>query len=281
MTEEARQGREQATHDRDAYRGPPALPRVALDRWLATVPMDAPPVARVVCFPHAGGGPAAYRRWARMLPPGTELALVQLPGRERRFTEAPLRDAGAAADGVARALAARPQLPLVLFGHSMGALLAYEVARRLRDAGLPPPRALLVSAHRAPHLPGRHPPIHALPDARFLAEVERFGALPPEVRDHPELREVCLPLLRADIEMAERYRHEPAGARVPCGVVAYGGRLDPFVTPAELDAWSACGDGPFALRLFDGGHFSFLAEAGAGLPAIARDIHEALRARPG
>jgi medium-chain acyl-[acyl-carrier-protein] hydrolase len=148
-------------------------------------------------------------------------------------------------------------------GMSMGALVAYELAHRLREEGAPRPRMLIVVAHRAPHRPDRRTPVAGLPDDGVLDEVRRLDGTPAEILEHPELRELLLGALRADLTLCERYRHVP---RTPLDVplVALGGRDDQEVTAAELAAWSELTTGRFSMTLLPGGHF-LIADAYAAL----------------
>lgn len=166
--------------------------------------------------------------------------------------------------------ALRPHLdlPFALFGHSMGAHVAFEVARALEREGLRP-RHLVVSGNRAPSLPFPRPRIHHLPDARILAEFARLGGTPREVLDDPQLMALLLPILRADLALCETYAYE-AGPPLECPINAWGGARDPDVPVAALEAWRDETRGPFTLRLFDGGHF-FLQESRAQAFAALRD----------
>lgn len=214
------------------------------------------PAARVrlVCFPYAGGSASIYHPWAALLPPSVELAAVQLPGRQNRITEAPITDLPTLVETLAAVLAPLWDRPVALFGHSLGAILAFEVARLRRRQGLGLPVHLFVAGHRAPQLPERQPPIHHLPDAEFLAEIARLNGTPAEILAHREILEMLLPVLRADFQLAETYLYV-ADAPLPCPLTAFGGTADDKVPPADLAAWRAQAGGPFAAQLFPGDHF--------------------------
>ena len=203
---------------------------------------------RVYFFPHAGGSASTYL-WGRHFPADIEVSAVQLPGRESRFLEAPVTAMESAVDELAPTILSTVDLPFAFFGHSMGALLAYHVARRLAEDGSPLPQRLYVSARRAPHL-GDREPIHLLPDAEMLARLgdSRIAQL------DPELREMILPILRADLTMCETYRYAP-GPPLPCPITAFGGRDDELADESEIVAWRLHTSAEFEVRIFPGGHF--------------------------
>jgi surfactin synthase thioesterase subunit len=167
------------------------------------------------------------------------------------MAEEPYLRVNALVEAIVDSVAFRP--PFALFGHSLGAVVAFEIARALRDRGGPAPDALIVSAYHAPHLPSTSPEIHKLPDDQLWPIVERqFGELSPELHDDPEFRQLLLAYHRADFEMIETYRHaEGPPLSVPLTVV--GGTQD---YPEDLlRAWRRHTTGPFALQLFTGDHF--------------------------
>jgi medium-chain acyl-[acyl-carrier-protein] hydrolase len=224
------------------------------DRWVVRRPCDAPPRLRLFCFPYAGGGAQIYRQWADALPEDIEVCAIQLPGRERRHAERPVRGISSATDALYGALRSYLDLPFALFGHSMGAVLAYEVARRFQAETGRGPAHLFVSGHRAPHLIMRKKPLHRLPDDQFVTGMKELNGTPAEVFDHPELIDLLMPMLRADFELVETYAELP-GPRLKCQVTALGGNADPDVSADELAAWRTATSGPFRSLLFDGDHF--------------------------
>ena len=223
---------------------------------------------RLFCFPFAGGGAASYYPWARPLAAdGIEVCAVQPPGRGNRLAEPAYTDLTALVDAIGRAMQPHLDRPVAFFGHSLGALVAFSMARWLRDRRMPLPSRLIVSGAAAPDVPDEEPPLHGImPDAAFARAVaERYRAIPPEVMADEELLSLVLPALRADLTINESYVYA-AAAPLPVDVVAYGGTEDGLVPEAQLVEWRAQASGSFAYRMFPGGHF-FLNENTAGILA--------------
>jgi medium-chain acyl-[acyl-carrier-protein] hydrolase len=227
----------------------------ARDGWIVRVRRTFDPRLRLFAFPSAGRGPAMFRPWAAHMPPGAELCIAQLPGREVRWNERADMDVREVACAIACAMAPDLDRPYALFGHSLGALIAFEIVRQLRRSGRPLPRALFVAAHRAPQLPNRLHRIAQLPDADFLRELSaRYGALPRAVVEQRELMELVLPTLKSDYEMAEGYEYV-ADDPLPCAISAFGGTDDRHVADEELAEWREQTTSVFVKRAINGGHF--------------------------
>jgi medium-chain acyl-[acyl-carrier-protein] hydrolase len=213
--------------------------------------------ARLYCFHHAGVGAAVYRPWLAGLPAELELVAVQLPGRANRLDEPPVDRLGALVDALLPALRAEfDGKPFAFFGHSMGAVLAAELARALRDAGAPGPQQLIVSGRRPPHWPSSEPALHRLADDAFVAEIQRrYGGIPAELLQHADVMALLLPSLRADIAALET--HQPPAGRAPldCALSVFGGSDDPLTPREHLDGWRGETRGPFRVRVFPGDHF--------------------------
>lgn len=223
---------------------------------------------RLFCVPYAGVGASLYRPWGRALPPKIEVCALQLPGREGRLRESPFRDLDRLLDAAVPALRPWLDLPFAFFGHSMGALVAFELVRRLRDEGPGKVAHLFVSGRRGPELPQRHPPISDLPDGEFVEEVSRrYDGIPDEVRQHQELLDLLVPGLKADLALLEAYVYRPS-TPLDCALTAFGGREDAEATEAELATWCAQTRGPFTIRRFDGGHFFVQASSSQVLRAL-------------
>lgn len=228
---------------------------------------------RLFCFPYAGGGASVYRGWEAELPEWVEVCPVQPPGREARIRQPPYQDLDSLVAGLDEGLGAElDERPYAFFGHSLGAIAAYELARRRRAGGRSQPVHLLVSAHSAPGVPDDDPPIHDLPEPEFLARLRELNGTPAEVLDHPELMQLVAPLLRADFRVNETYRHRP-GEPLDCPITAFGGFRDGEVPKAKLEPWSAASTGRFRLHMLPGDHF-FL--NGPGRPHLLRLVRDAL-----
>jgi medium-chain acyl-[acyl-carrier-protein] hydrolase len=241
------------------------------DRWLAPNLLRTEARTRFFCLPYAGAGASAYRSWINELPPELQLCAVQLPGRENRLNERAIDSATVLVAGLLAGI--RPYLdrPFVIFGHSMGALLAFELTRELRRAGLPQPRHLFLSAHRAPHLPGMLPHVHALSRAEFLSELRRLEGTPEEVLAHEELMQIAEPILRADFKLCELYEYTP-GEPLDIPFSVFGGAGDPKVSESALQPWREHTRASMRLRILRGGHL-FLQQARMELAsAILEDL---------
>jgi surfactin synthase thioesterase subunit len=239
-------------------------------------PLDAVPEARpravLVCFPYAGGGPSAYHAFCRALPLHLRPLVARLPGREASRQIPALTDLDDIAAHLAEALPeAAGGLPMVFWGHSMGALVAFEVARRLgAGAG---PRCLVVSGSKAPQLPGmpRPVPVEALDDARFLQLLQGYGGMPSVILDNPELLALLLPQIRADFVAMDGYRYR-AGAPLDCELLCVNGSSDHLVGRDAARAWATQTSRHAVCEWLPGGHF-FINESRA---ALVRLIVEAV-----
>lgn len=243
-----------------------------LDRWIAYRKPSPQARLRLFCLHYAGGAASAFRGWQAEVPPEIEICPVQLPGRESRLREERLDSVEAVLDALPRALEPYLDLPFAFFGHSMGALLAYELTHRLERDGRSLPARLLLSGRRAPQVPDDEPPIYDLPDDEFKAELRKLNGTPEAVLEHPELMELLLPVLRADFTLCETYEYEPR-APLPVPISAYGGLSDHKVEREALEAWSERTRGGFKLRMFEGDHFFLHGPArGDLIRAVVQDL---------
>lgn len=222
-------------------------------RWVTCPRPSAAASLRLFCLPFAGGGASAFRAWGALLAPDIEVCPVQLPGREDRYTESASTNVTALARAVARELMPFLDKPYAMFGHSMGALVAFEVTQALRHGSQREPEHLFLAAYPAPQAPLRRP-IHELPDAAFIDEMRRLDGTPESVLQNEELMAFMLPVLRADFKACETYEY---AARPPlsCPIVMYGGTEDREVEAGDLEEWRAQTTGPFSVRMLPGHHF--------------------------
>jgi medium-chain acyl-[acyl-carrier-protein] hydrolase len=234
---------------------------------------------RLFCFPFAGGGASAFRTWQANLPPEIEACAVQFPGRENRFREPALTRIRELAAGAAEGLLPYCDMPFAFFGHSLGGMVSFELARLLRRRNEPLPVQMFVSACRAPHLPDPHPPLHGLSQGDFIREVrDRYDSIPAAVVESAELLQLVMPTVRADFEAFETYRYADEAA-LPLPITCFGGVDDRYATPQELEAWQAQTRGSFRLRLYPGGHFFLQGAERAVLEELAADLKERLAPR--
>ncbi|MGK8503779.1 thioesterase domain-containing protein [Nocardia asiatica] len=230
------------------------------------------PTLRLFCWPFAGGKAAVYTPWRRELPDWVELCVVELPARQRHLAQTPIRRFADLVDAALARVLPLTDLPFAFFGHSLGALTAYEVARRLPEGVAP--RALFLGGAVAPHLP-RPGRLSELPDHEFAAAVGHYGGIPPEVRASPEVMALFLPALRSDFEIFDDYRFTPAAAP-SCPAHLFGGRDDRQVAATQLEAWRDLLPGLRSTELLPGGHF-FLTEQRATLLGSLADKLAAVR----
>ncbi|MGY1897608.1 thioesterase domain-containing protein [Nocardia gipuzkoensis] len=230
------------------------------------------PSLRLFCWPFAGGKAAAFTPWRRELPDWVELCVIELPARQRHLAQTPIRRFTDLVDAALARVVPLTDLPFAFFGHSLGALAAYEVARRLPDPIVP--RALFLGGAVAPHLP-RPGRLSELSDHEFVAAVGHYGGIPPEVRETPEVMALFLPALRSDFEIFDDYRFTPATAP-SCPAHLFGGRDDRQVAATQLEAWRDVLPGLRSTELLPGGHF-FLAEQRAALLGSLADKLAAVR----
>lgn len=234
------------------------MPSTRATPWLAGHTDLPPAVLTLVCFGAAGSGGSQFIAWNRQLPPWLRAVAVQLPGREARYREAPVKDWAVLATQVARAIAAQEFGPFAFFGHSFGALLAYETARALRRQGVAQPCHLCVAGRDAPHLPHGYPKTYGLPEPQFIEVLRGYGGFDERILGEPELLRFFLPVLRADLEMNTEYVHLPE-TPLALPITALRGTDDRVCSSARLAAWRELSTGPFAAGELGGGHFFFRA----------------------
>lgn len=231
---------------------------------------------RLWCVPFAGGGPARWRPWSTGCAGVAEVVGFCPPGRENRYGETPLTRTSELAHVLADEVAAAGDGHYALCGHSVGALIAFEAAHELRRRNMPAPQALVVCAMRAPHMPRTEPTLHTLGQRDFVNAVEaRFGAIPSELRQHPDFVDLLLPPLRADLEAYERYNYIPRDP-LDCPILALGGLSDPIIRPPEVLAWERHTTARFEAAFLPLGHFFPQDDPAATIDHVRRFLSRAM-----
>jgi medium-chain acyl-[acyl-carrier-protein] hydrolase len=244
------------TQLRDARPGPATnVPT----RWLVEVGAN-PTGTPLLIFPHAGAGPNQYRRLGEAVLGRLRPFLVHLPGRETRLDDDPAHDIGAVVQSLARAVTPLLASRIAFYGHSMGALVAFELARQLRRAYGVEPDHLVVSGHAAPRLP-RSQARHQLADDDLWTSVCSLRGTPPEVAADRQIRTMLLPVLRADFEVCETYRYRPEPA-LDCPISSFAGDHDQEAPPSTMAGWAAETRSAFQQETISGDHFFNLSDRG-------------------
>jgi medium-chain acyl-[acyl-carrier-protein] hydrolase len=228
-----------------------------------------------VCVAYAGGGPAVFRSWPATLPDWLQVVAVRLPGREALIDVPPVDRIDQVVDLLAQAMRSLRDdgTPFGLFGHSMGALICYALARRLRADGDVLPRHLFLAGRRGAHIADPLPAIHRLPRDAFLERVRALGGISDEVLQRPELLEMSVPVLRADFAICETFRYQE-DAPLPCPISTFGGYDDPTTTMEQLQGWRRHTVGPFRQRMYSGNHFFIGPHQNEILRAVSADVTE-------
>lgn len=226
---------------------------------------------RLFCIPYAGGGASLYRDWAPALAPWIEVQPIQLPGRESRFAEPPLTSMDDIVEAILDSIDSYLDLPVAVFGHSMGALISYELVRRMQRHPFAKISALLVSSHPAPHLPKRLPMHHQMNDRDLRATLKEMGGTPESILRDDALMDLFSPLLRSDFRVVETYDYavpKPLG----CPIHAFGGTSDRAVSMDELQAWAVQTTAVFQLVMFAGDHFYLRNRSGQLLTRVLESL---------
>ncbi|WP_297836371.1 alpha/beta fold hydrolase [Pseudomonas sp.] len=228
---------------------------------------------RLFCVPYSGASASVYARWQRGLPESLQVCPLELPGRGARFAEPLATDLSALARQLAAEILPLTDHPYALFGHSLGALLAVEVAYALRELGAPDPHVLVASGTEAPSVRDDQDLRQPLDDGQLIARLQTLGGTAPEVLDSPELLELILPVLRADFLLCGNYQPTE---RMPlnCPIRVFGGLQDD-ASPSALSAWQRETLGDFSLQWFEGGHFFIASSQAQVLAALAQEFKTA------
>ncbi len=225
-----------------------------MSAWLHRPDPQPAPRHRLFCLPFAGGGIGIYRTWPGAAPEGLEVVMVQLPGRERRIREEAYRNMDALVSDLWPAVEPLTDVPFSIFGHSMGAAIAHELARKAAAASASP-ELLFLSSRRAPSVPPPHPPMYMLPDAVFTERLqELYGPFPDALKRHPGLLKTFLPTMKADLELLDTF--EPSNARdLDCSLVTIAAQADHAVLPETVLPWSQVTMADTEHIVVPGGHF--------------------------
>ena len=228
------------------------------------------------CFPYAGAMGFPFQTWPARVPSFVEIQSAQLAGHGARMREPLQCGLSEMVDDLFEALSSRLDRPFVFFGHSMGALLAFELARQLRRHQRPLPRVLMVSACCAPELRDRLPRVYDLPDAEFVEEIGRLNGIPTEVLHEPELLAAMLPILRADMTATQTYVCQDEDP-LDCPIVCFGGTDDTSIEEETLDAWRRHTTAPFSRQMFCGDHFYTRTAESVLLPVVCQHLESVQR----
>ncbi len=209
---------------------------------------------RLFCFPYAGGTAAVFRNWPQYLPSDIEMCAIQYPGRGSRLAEPLGEDVVDVMNAIYDDLQPLLKKPFAFFGHSMGALVSFEFARRLQREEQPGPFQLFVSGCSAPHVKLFKEPTYDLPEPEFIAELRRLQGTPGEVLDNAELMQLMMPIIRADFKASQTYKYDP-GPPLECSIRAFGGLKDEMVPREKVEAWSEHTRGSFRAQMLPGDHF--------------------------
>ena len=246
------------------------MTNVANISWLSCYKPNPAATLRLFCFPYAGSSALIYRDWTRNFPAWIEVCPVQLPGRGARLRDKPFVRMDQLVKSLLREM--RPYLtkPFAFFGHSMGAVIGFEITRLLRRENAMLPLHLFVSGRGAPQRYVPKPPTYNLPDAAFKQELQRLKGTPAEVLAHPELMEVVMPLLRADFELIQTYTYTyEQPLNIP--LTALGG-VEDEISREDFEGWRAETTGAFSLRMFEGDHFYLTTNQQLLPPIITQEL---------
>ena len=245
--------------------------------WLVWPRRNPDARLRLFCFPYAGGSATVFRNWHTKLPTDLEIIAIELPGRGSRIKETPYERLNPLVEAAAQAIIPHLTKPYVFFGHSMGALLSFEMARYLRrhHPHVPAPSHLFVSGRAAPQCVTERLQVHTLAEPDLLREIRRLNGTPAEILAEPELMALVLPLLRADFAVYDTYVYEH-DEPLACPISAYAGLQDRDMTRAHVKAWGEQTSGAFRISMFPGDHFFIHTDERLLFQTLARELRETL-----
>ncbi len=246
--------------------------KLTFDPWIACPKPNPQARLRLFCFPCAGGTSSVFSTWPNSLPPDVEVCSVQLPGRGRRLIEPAFTRLSLLLQALVPILRPYLDIPFAFFGHSMGGMVSFEIARQLRRQNLPSPVHLFACSCPAPQIPIRKPFIHTLPEAAFIAELRyRYNAIPQMILHNDELMQLFLPILRADFAIIETYAYTNERP-LDCPISVFGGLQDGAISYEQLEAWRNQTSRSFLLKIFPGDHFFLHNPKSPFLPALSQQM---------
>ena len=232
---------------------------------------------RLICFPYAGGGASIYRPWSDNLPPTIEVCSIQLPGRGARLLEKPFSRISPLVSALGQALLPLLDKPFAFFGHSMGALVSFELARLLQKKGGPLPLHLFVSGAAAPFLPPREIALYKLPETEFIKALHSLNGTPKELLESEELMQLLLPTLRADFAVCDTYTYKD-GPALRCPITVCGGTRDRKLSRrSDLQAWRSETEASFSVQMFPGDHFFLHTAQSQLLALLSQELDQPVR----
>jgi medium-chain acyl-[acyl-carrier-protein] hydrolase len=247
------------------------LKRGAAGSWLTCVQPNPQAKMRLFCFPYAGGSAQLYHRWAASLPSTVEVCPIQLPGRGNRMKDAPFQHLTPLVKAISEGILPYLNKPFCFFGHSMGAMISFELTRRIRVQYGLQPLHLFVAGRTAPQVVVDEPHTYHLPEPEFLESLHDLNGTPKELLANTELMQLMIPLLRADFEVCQTYSYV-SGPSLECPLTVYGGTQDCHVSLEGYEAWNEQTTGPFKLTMFDGDHFFIHSHQQQLLQTLAKEL---------
>ncbi|RCJ38754.1 gramicidin dehydrogenase [Nostoc minutum NIES-26] len=245
----------------------------SFNSWVTCLQPNPQASLRLFCFPYAGGSSLIFRTWSANLPATVEVCPIELPGRGSQMRSAAFTRLEPLVAAIAPTLVPYSDKPFAFFGHSMGALVSFEVTRLLRQEYNLHPVHLFVAGRRAPQIPDPKPPVHNLPEPAFKDELRRLNGTPTVVLENPELMELLIPTLRADFAVHETYIYTPQ-APLDCPIAAFGGLEDSEVSYDEIQGWQEQTNAAFSLQMFDGDHFFLHSAQSLLLKSLSQKLHQ-------
>ena len=248
--------------------------KVVPSQWFeAVIPVEKRAL-QLFCFPYAGGSAQVFRHWQQHFSSDVSLWLAHLPGRDKRFAQPPFKSLKELVEVLADAIVPMLWEDYAFWGHSMGALISFELARELRRRKHALPGAMFVGGCRAPQVPASAPTTFDLPEEDFIGQLKRLNGTPRELFEDPETLKFFLPTLRADFQTTETYAYQPEDP-LACAIYAYGGLQDTDVPVKSLRAWGQQTSRKFEARLFPGDHFFIHSSTPNLIDVLRRDVQEA------